>query len=47
MENINEETPQDFLKDLNKPKRTNPNVQAVARLNLAKTKLREKEGGDF
>ena len=47
MENINEETPRDFLKDLNKPKRTNPNVQAVARLNLAKTKLREKEGGDF
>ncbi len=47
MENINEETPQDFLKDLNKPKRTNPNVQAVARLNLAKTKLREKEEGDF
>ena len=49
MENINEEeeTPKDFLSDLNKPKRANPNVQAVARLNLAKNKLREKEGGDF
>ena len=48
MKNINEEeTPKDFLSDLNKPKRANPNVQAVARLNLAKTKLREKEGGDF
>lgn len=47
MENINEETPRDFLTDLNKPRRTNPNVQAVARFNLAKTKLREKTGGDF
>ena len=48
MENINEETPKRFINDLNKTtQRTNPNVQAVARLNLAKTKLREKEGGDF
>lgn len=48
MNNINEETPRDFLTDLNtRTQRSNPEIQAQARLNVSKNKLREKGGGDF
>jgi len=48
MENINEETPIKFLKDIkSSTQRTNPNVQAYNRYNRAKNELVEKKGGDF
>lgn len=48
MENINEETPINFLKDIkSSTQRTNPKVQAYNRYNRAKNELAENKGGDF
>lgn len=46
MNNINEETPIKYIKSLNKL-RNDPELSAIARLNIAKNDLIENGGGDF